>query len=106
MSHRQPDLAFRGLGAPTKLRSDKPRCVAIGCCANGGSFRLMQPPVFALVDEKDFTRYMEFNAGYDAYNNLRGPGSGRNRFAGWLQARRESAAYVEEREEERRGQHG
>ncbi len=91
-------------GVRERLRSDKPRCIAIGCCANGASFRLMTPPVFALVDESDFMRYLEFNAGYAAFNQGRWPGRSRNSRLGWLKACHEDAQYLEERAEERRGQ--
>lgn len=103
MTHRMTDLTYRGLGAPTKLRSDKPRCVAIGCC-NGGTFRLMTPPVFALVDEADMIRFAEGEEGYHAFYRGAGPGRGKNRNIGWIRAHRESAAYIEERAEERREQ--
>lgn len=123
MTHRQADLLYRALGVLTdepdqaerdaeqaaRLRNtaEQRRIIAIGRATNGSGFLVTapkQPNVFALIDEDDFTRYMEFDAGYTAYNNLRGPGVGRNRAMGWLEAHRESAAYIEERAEERREQ--
>lgn len=67
-------------------------------------FRLMTPPIFSLVDESDFMRYLEFNAGYTAFNQGRGPGLSRNSRLGWLKAYHEDAEYLEERKEERREQ--
>lgn len=48
--------------------------------------------------------YGEFIDGYTAFNRGRGPGHGRLRCAGWLQAHREMQREIEERQEERRSQ--
>lgn len=45
-----------------------------------------------------------FKAGYDAYFNRRGPGVGRLRSLGWLQAHRDETNEIEMRQEERRSQ--
>ena len=50
------------------------------------------------------TAFAEFNAGYTSYWQRRGPGAGRLRCAGWLQARREEQQELEARQEERREQ--
>ena len=74
-NHRFTDLSQRGLGAP--------RVVAIGCCANGGAFRVLAAPtdwptpaeieeicerlrymdkfaaaIRALMDEQDYELYL------------------------------------------------
>lgn len=46
----------------------------------------------------------ECQAGYDAYFDRRGPGVGRLRCAGWLQAYHDERAELEARQEERRSQ--
>lgn len=43
----------------------------------------------------------EFQSGYDAYFDRCGPGRGRQRIAGWLQAYRDEKAELEQRQEER-----
>lgn len=48
--------------------------------------------------------FAEFTAGFNAYQDRHGPGVGRIRTAGWLQAQREEAAELEARAEERREQ--
>ena len=48
--------------------------------------------------------YGEFIDGYTAYFDRRGPGQGRIRCAGWLQAHREEQRELEYRQEERRSQ--
>jgi len=40
MSHRKPDLTFRGLGTPT----DNRRVIAVGRCVNGSTFHVTTPP--------------------------------------------------------------
>lgn len=45
-----------------------------------------------------------FQEGHDAYLRGRGPGQGRIRCAGWLQAQREVSAEIEEIREDRRSQ--
>lgn len=45
--------------------------------------------------------YGEFIDGYAAYFDRRGPGQGRIRCAGWLQAHREEQRELEARQEER-----
>lgn len=66
-----------------------------------GAFVGFPPPPVALRFEAAFT---EFNAGYDAFFHRRGPGPGRLRCAGWLQAHREEQRELEARREERREQ--
>lgn len=46
--------------------------------------------------------YGEFIDGYTSYFDRRGPGPGRIRCAGWLQAHREEQRELEYRQEERR----
>lgn len=48
--------------------------------------------------------YGEFIDGYTAFQCGRGPGQGRIRIAGWLQAHREEQREIEARQEERRSQ--
>lgn len=48
--------------------------------------------------------YGEFIDGYTAYFDRRGPGQGRIRCAGWLQAHCEEHREIEARQEERRPQ--
>ena len=48
--------------------------------------------------------YGEFIDGYTSYFDRRGPGQGRLRCAGWLQAHREEMKELEARHEERRSQ--
>lgn len=48
--------------------------------------------------------FSEFNAGHAAYFNRRGPGPGRLRCAGWLQAHREEQQELAARQEERQQQ--
>ena len=48
--------------------------------------------------------FSEFNGGYANYWQRRGPGVGRLRCAGWLQAHREEQRELEARQEERREQ--
>lgn len=48
--------------------------------------------------------FAEFNAGYNAYFSGCGPGAGRLRISGWLQAHREEMRELEARQEERREQ--
>ncbi len=48
--------------------------------------------------------FAEFNAGFEAYFDRRGPGQGRMRSIGWLEAHREEKVELEARAEERREQ--
>jgi len=48
--------------------------------------------------------FAEYEAGYTAFGDRRGPGNGRIRAAGWLQAHRNEVAELEERQEARRSQ--
>lgn len=48
--------------------------------------------------------FAEYEAGYDAYFNRRGPGTNRVRAAGWLDAHRTEKAELEQRQEDRRSQ--
>lgn len=57
-------------------------------------------PVVTPTALKFFVAWNQFSAGFDAYNAGHGPGSGRLRAAGWLQAHRELRNYLEERQEE------
>jgi len=53
---------------------------------------------------KFYVAWNQFSAGFHAFNQGYGPGHGRIRAAGWLQAHHELQRYVEERQEERRAQ--
>lgn len=66
----------------------------------GGSAGTKAAPV-ALKFEAAFA---EFNAGFEAYLDRRGPGQGRIRSIGWLEAHREESVELEARAEERRSQ--
>lgn len=59
---------------------------------------VVQPGVMSIAA----TVFSEFKAGHTAYFDRKGPGRGRFRSAGWLQAYREEKAEIEERQEERR----
>lgn len=63
---------------------------------------ICQAPTITATALKFFVAWNQFNAGYHSFNQGRGPGQGRIRAAGWLQAARELRQYVEERQEERR----
>jgi hypothetical protein len=65
---------------------------------------ITQAPTVTPTALKFFVAWNQFNAGYHAYNQNRGPGHGRSRAAGWLQAALELRQELEERQEERRSQ--
>lgn len=63
---------------------------------------ITQAPTITPTALKFFVAFSQFNAGYHSYNQGRGPGQGRIRAAGWLQAAHELQRSLEERQEERR----